>query len=90
MIKVKLLGIAQGQFTDKESGREVTYRTLHLLNEASENALCGGVPYKESLPNKVHDELLQKYGDLNLLANNYVILTYDLISKKVKSIELAK
>lgn len=90
MIKVKLLGIAQGQFTDKESGREVTYRTLHLLNEASPNALCGGVPYKESLPNKVHDELLQKYGDLNLLANNYVILTYDLISKKVKSIELAK
>lgn len=90
MIKVKLLGIAQGQFTDKESGREVTYRTLHLLNEESENALCGGVPYKESLPNKVYDELMAKYGDLHLLANKYVIVTYDLISKKVKALELAK
>ena len=90
MIKVKLLGIAQGQFTDKESGREVTYRTLHLLNEEAENTLCGGVPYKESLPNKVYDELMLKYGDLKVLANNYVIITYDLISKKVKALELAK
>lgn len=89
MIKVRLLGIAQGQFTDKE-GKEITYRTLHLLNEEADNVLCGGVPYKESLSNKLYDELLEKYGDLNLLANEYVILVYDLITKKIKSIELAR
>lgn len=90
MIKVKLLGIAEGQFTDKESERVVTYRTLHFLNENADNALCGGIPYKDSLPNKLYDELIAKYGDLQLLANKYVIVTYDLISKKVKALELAK
>lgn len=89
-MKTKIVGIEQGSFTNKE-GEVINFNSIYLVNE-DEGIYCGGIPWKESLPNKLFVKLNEIYETLKLsddtLFGKQVHLTYNMRTKKLQDIDV--